>query len=95
MRDQITSRPDERFAIPLDEAWYCESCRVVLNGSTCFCCASAEHIHRLAPWLDHEREPISIPLTGVILSVIPVPKKFPRPANSSLPPKRLPRATCA
>ena len=32
MHDKITfARPLERFAIPLDEAWYCESCRVILN----------------------------------------------------------------
>jgi hypothetical protein len=96
MRHQINSRPAEpaeRFAIPLDEAWYCESCRVILNDSICFCCGSAEHAHRLAPWLDHVREPISIPLTGVILTVTPAPKKRPKEANCALLPQQLPRAS--
>jgi hypothetical protein len=94
MRNQVISRPAEpaeRFAIPLDEAWYCESCRVILNDSICFCCASAEHTQQLAPWLD--REPISIPHTGVILTVTPVPRKPPKEADSTLPPQQLPRAS--
>ena len=70
MRVQITySQPSERFAIPLAEAWYCESCRVILNVPACFCCASAVHSHRMAQWLD--REPIRIPQNGVFLSVTP------------------------
>ena len=94
MADQIiVSRPDERFAIPLDEAWYCESCHVILNVSACFCCGSNGHTHRLAAWLDREREPISIPLTGVILSVIPVPRKGPKEAESARPLPALPRAS--
>jgi hypothetical protein len=91
-RLQITSRPGELFAIPLDEAWYCESCRVILNDSACFCCASAEHTHRLAPWLDREPEIISIPASGVFLTVIPTSKKGPATADSTLPPA-LPRAS--
>ena len=76
MRDVIVSAPPaERFAIPLDEAWYCESCRVILNCPACFCCDSATHTNRLGPWLD--REPISLPPTGVYLSVIPGKKKPP------------------
>jgi hypothetical protein len=61
---------------------------VILKDSNCFCCASAEHTHKLAPWLDHERDPISIPLTGVILTVIPSPKKrpIPSPRNASARP---------
>ena len=89
-RLQITSRPGELFAIPLDEAWYCESCRVILNAATCFCCASAEHSHRLDPWLD--REPISLPATGVFLTVIPTSKKGPVNAGWT-PPPALPRAS--
>jgi hypothetical protein len=96
MRHQIIIRPaepGERFAIPLDEAWYCESCRVILNDSICFCCASGEHTNRLAPWLDYEREPISIPRSGVFLTVIPAPRKGPEMADCALPPQRLPRAS--
>ncbi len=94
MRDQIISRPAEpaeRFAIPLDEAWYCESCRVVLNHAACFCCASSDHTQRLAPWLDREYEPLRIPLSGVFLSVTPIPKKLPQEAEWM--PHRLPRAS--
>lgn len=89
-RLDITSRPGELFAIPLDEAWYCESCRVILNDATCFCCASAEHTQRLAPWLD--REPLNIPATGVFLTVIPVSKKGPVKVDGT-PPTALPRAS--
>ena len=73
MRHQIS----ESCVIPLDQAWYCESCRAISNDATCCSCASAEHNQRLALWLDRELEPISIPLTGVILSVTPAPKKRP------------------
>jgi hypothetical protein len=91
-RLQITPRPGELFAIPLDEAWYCESCRVILNDSTCFCCASAEHTNRLAPWLDREHEPIRIPPTGVFLTVIPASKKRPERVDCA-PAPALPRAS--
>jgi hypothetical protein len=91
MRHQVISWPTERCAIPLDQAWYCESCRVICNDATCCSCASAEHTQRLAPWLD--REPISIPLTGVILSVVPASTKRPREASSTLPPERAPQAS--
>ena len=93
MRRQTMSWPAERCAIPLDQAWYCESCRVICNDATCCTCASAEHTQRLAPWLDRERDPISIPLTGVILSVTPAPKKRPQEANGTLLPLVLPRAS--
>ena len=81
MRRQIIEPHSQLCVIPLDQAWYCESCRAICNDATCCCCASAEHAHRLAPWLDREREPISIPLTGVILSVIPDFKKHPEKEN--------------
>jgi hypothetical protein len=89
MGRQINSWHCERFVIPLDQAWYCESCRAISNCITCCNCASQEHTQRLAPWLD--REPISIPLSGVILSVTPAPKKRLDEANSS-PSARAPRA---
>ena len=91
MRRQTISWPAERCAIPLDQAWYCESCRVICNDATCCTCASAEHTQRLAPWLD--REPISIPVTGVILSVTPAPKKHPCEVNCTPLPTALPRAS--
>jgi len=91
MRDQITfSQPSERFAIPLAEAWYCESCHVILNVPACFCCASAVHSYRLAQWLD--REPIRIPLSGVFLSVTP-PRKGPAAVQCVPLQKRAPRAS--
>jgi hypothetical protein len=94
MRDQtIFARPDERFAIPLDEAWYCESCHVILNNSACFCCASAEHTQRLAPWLNREPEPIHLPMTGVFLSVIPGSRKPPQESYFAPQPQELPRAS--
>jgi len=95
MRDQIIfAPPAELFAIPLNEAWYCESCRVILNDSSCFCCASDGHTHRLASWLDREPEPpISLPPTGVFLSVIPVPRKPPKEADFTPPLRALPRAS--
>ena len=91
-RLEITSRPGELFAIPLDEAWYCESCRVILNASTCFCCASAVHTHPLAPWLDREPEIINIPAHGVYLTVIPASKKRPENVDRT-PPAALPQAS--
>ena len=93
MRRQTKSRPAERCVIPLNKAWYCESCHVICNDATCCTCASAEHTQRLAPWLDREREPISIPLTGVILSVTPAPKKRPHEVNCPPLPPALPRAS--
>jgi hypothetical protein len=93
MRRQIIDSPPQLCVIPLDEAWFCESCRAICNNSTCGCCASAEHNHRLAPWLDHEREPISIPLSGVILSVVPDLKRHPKKENYYTPPRQLPRAS--
>jgi hypothetical protein len=75
MRHQIT----ESCAIPLDQAWYCESCRVISNDWTCCSCANAEHNQRLALWLDREREPIRVPSTGVFLTVradMPIPQNF-------------------
>jgi hypothetical protein len=89
MRHQIT----ERCAIPLDQAWYCESCRAICNDAACCSCASADHTQRLALWLDREREPISIPLTGVFLTVIPASKKRLEDANGTQPPQRAPRAS--
>jgi hypothetical protein len=82
----------ERFAIPLGRAWYCESCRVISNDSLCCGCDSAEHTHALGPWLEREREPISIPTTGVFLTVIPASKKRPERADYTLLPA-LPRAS--
>jgi len=79
MRRQTTTCPPQRCVIPLDQAWFCESCRAISNDANCCTCASAEHSQRLAPWLDHEREPISLPLTGFTLTVTPTSKK--RPAN--------------
>ena len=91
MRDQIVfAGPAERFAIPLNEAWYCESCQVILNCPDCFCCASAGHTQRLRPWLD--REPINLPPTGVFLSVVPDGKKRPE-KESYAPPRRVSRAS--
>jgi hypothetical protein len=92
MRHQIASWPAERYVIPLDQAWYCESCRAISNDATCCSCASAEHTQRLAPWLDREREPIRVPSTGVFLTVIPAAKKRPAKANF-IPPPALPRAS--
>jgi len=92
MRRQIIDSLSQFCAIPLDQAWYCESCRAVCNYPTCLCCASAAHTQRLALWLDREREPISIPLTGVILSVIPDSKKHPK-QESFTPLHQIPRAS--
>jgi len=74
---QIIDWSAQRCVIPLDQAWFCESCRAVTNDVTCCSCASAEHTQRLAPWLDREPEPVRVPPTGVFLTVIPVPKKRP------------------
>jgi hypothetical protein len=94
MRSQITAaEPGERFAIPLDEAWYCESCRVILNDSTCFCCASREHIHRLAAWLDRDSQALRVPDRGVFITVTPESKKLPKEAEGTRGPQRLPRAS--
>ena len=89
MRRQIISWP-ARCVIPLDQAWYCESCRAISNDATCCNCASEGHSQRLAPWLDREREPISIPPTGVFLTVIPTSKKR---SEEAIPPPALPRAS--
>jgi hypothetical protein len=62
----------DRYTIPLDAAWFCESCRVISNDETCPNCASHEHSHRLAPWLD--REPlVSVQVRGVVISVYESP----------------------
>ena len=92
MRHQIVSAPTDRCAIPLDNAWFCESCRAICNDATCCNCASAEHTQRLAPWLDREREPISIPLTGVILTVVPAARKRAEAPSWSAPLVVPPRA---
>ena len=86
MPHQIISWPAERCAIPLDLAWFCESCRVVCNDATCCNCDSPEHTQRLAPWLD--REPINLPATGVYLTVIPASKKSPAVETATPPPSR-------
>lgn len=91
MRRQVISWPTERCTIPLDQAWYCESCRVICNDTTCSNCDSREHTQRLAPWLD--REPINIPLSGVFLSVTPASKKSPEEANYAPIAERTPRAS--
>jgi len=87
MGHRIFSSPADRCAIPLDEAWYCESCRAISNDSTCCCCASAEHSQRLALWLDRDREPLSLPATGVFLTVIPAAKKRPEEVKFAAPPE--------
>ena len=89
MRHHIT----EHCMIPLDQAWFCESCHVITNDEMCCTCASAEHNQRLALWLDREREPIRVPPTGVFLTVIPASKK--RPVAVELIPqhRRVPRAS--
>src|SRR5215472_4414881 len=87
MRRQIISWSAERCAIPLDQAWYCESCHVISNDGTCCSCASAEHNQRLALWLDREREPIRVPPTGVFLTVIPASKKLQAKASCTPPRK--------
>lgn len=62
----------DRRAIHLDQAWFCETCRVVSNDSTCSACASPEHTHRLAPWLD--REPlVSVHTQGLFISIFADP----------------------
>ena len=63
----------DRCAIPLAQAWFCQSCGVINNAMVCCYCDSSDHSQRLADWLD--REPIvSIPTTGVILSIVPAPR---------------------
>ena len=89
MRHQFT----ERCTIPVDQAWYCESCRVICNDGTCSSCASAEHNQRLALWLDREREPIRVPPTGVFLSVIPASNKRPVAVERIPQQQRVPRAS--
>jgi hypothetical protein len=88
MHRQITSWSAQHCAIPLDQAWFCESCQVITNGETCCTCASAEHNQRLKLWLDREREPIRVPRTGVFLTVIPDSRKRPMAL-----PLRTPRAS--
>ena len=92
MRRPSTDGPSGFCVISLDQAWFCESCRAICNNPTCACCASAEHTERLAPWLDREREPISIPSTGVFLSVTPPARKGPQKVKG-LPPQQVPRAS--
>ena len=91
MRPQVITSPSGRCAIPLDQAWFCESCRAIGNDATCCNCDSPEHTQRLAPWLD--REPINIPATGVFLTVIPAAKKSPAAENYVTPPQRASRAS--
>ena len=93
MRRQIIDSLAQRCLIPLDRAWYCESCLAISNDETCYNCASAQHTQRLAPWLDREREPIRVPPTGVFLTVIPASKKLPETANLIPMPQRVPRAS--
>ncbi|HKF49342.1 MAG TPA: hypothetical protein VKB38_18425 [Terracidiphilus sp.] len=93
MRHQALPRPADYCAIPLDQAWYCESCRAICSDATCRSCASAEHTGRIAPWLDREPEPIHLPKTGVFLSVIPGSRKPPQEAYSAPAPQQLPRAS--
>jgi hypothetical protein len=93
MGHQIISSPADRCAIPLDQAWFCESCHTITNDATCCTCASAEHTQRLAPWLDREREPIRVPSTGVFLTVIPASKKRPVVVESIPPQQQMPRAS--
>ena len=81
MRHPIISWPAQHCVIPLDQAWYCESCLAISNDENCGNCASAEHTQRLGPWLDREREPIRVPPTGVFLTVIPASRKLPETAN--------------
>ena len=81
MPHPIIDWPAQICAIPLDEAWFCESCRAITNDVTCCFCASEEHTQRLAPWLDRERETINLPSTGVFLTVIPAAKKVPDKVN--------------
>jgi hypothetical protein len=88
MRRQIISSSAQSCVIPLDQAWYCESCHAITNDGMCCSCASAEHNHRLDRWLEREREPISIPRTGVYLTVTPDSRKGP-----VLVPQRTPRAS--
>jgi hypothetical protein len=88
MQRQITSRSAQHCVIPLDQAWYCESCHVITNDETCCTCASHEHNQRLDLWLDREREPIKVPRKGVYLAVIPDSRKGP-----VLVPQRAPRAS--
>lgn len=59
--------------IPLDQAWYCESCRAVINTPTCHLCASEEHAHRLEAWLTRIdlRPPISLQINGVLITISP------------------------
>ena len=89
MPHQIIDWATQRCVIPLDQAWFCESCRAISNDITCY--NYDEHTQRLALWLDREREPISIPLTGVFLSVIPDSKKYPKRENYTA--LRMPRAS--
>ena len=91
MRRQIIDSPAQSCVIPLDQAWYCESCHAVTNDGTCCSCASVEHNYRLDRRLDREHEPISLPPTGVFLTVIPPSKKPPEKANCT--PTRKARAT--
>lgn len=93
MRRRIIDFPVQPCVIPLDRAWYCESCRAISNDETCCTCASAVHTQLLASWLDREREPIRVPQTGVFLTVIPTPKKIPETVTLIPMPRRVPRAS--
>lgn len=66
------SMKTDRCVIPLDRAWFCESCCAVSNDAHCSNCDSAAHTDRLAKWLDPA---IIIPGSGVWLSISPAPKE--------------------
>jgi hypothetical protein len=58
-------------AIPLADAWFCQTCQVVLNRELCCYCASAAHTQRLAPWLNRDEPAITVPLSIAHLLVVP------------------------
>jgi hypothetical protein len=93
MQRQITSWSAQHCAIPLDQAWFCESCHVITNYETCCTCGSAQHNQRLALWLDREREPIRVPPTGVYLTVIPASQRRPVAVEYLPLPQRTQRAS--
>jgi hypothetical protein len=93
MRQQIISSAADHCAIPLDQAWFCESCHVITNDETCSACASADHNQRLALWLDREREPIRVPANGVYLTVIPASQRRPVAVEYIPLPQRTQRAS--
>lgn len=73
----VNMQRSDLCAISLDQAWYCESCRVVVNDPLCSLCDSRDHTQRLAPWLDWEPA-ISVQLNGVVVSISPIPQAPPR-----------------